>query len=221
MKLYGALASPYVARVVMFVKIKGLDLPLSEPPGGGIKSPEYLALNPIGKMPGFEVNGQGLAESSVICDYLEDAFPQKPGLPADPLDRAKSRLISRIVDLYVSPQSGPLFRQMNPATRDQAVVDAAAAELAKAFGYISHFMGKGPFCVADAPTLGDCALATHLVFLEKSVFNVFPSIQDPRKSGRLQTWWQAIESHADCKAVVDAYAEAVSGFMKMMSARRG
>ena len=33
-KLYGAIASPYVARVVMYAKLKGLDLPLTEPPGG-------------------------------------------------------------------------------------------------------------------------------------------------------------------------------------------
>lgn len=220
MKLYGNLASPYVARVVMFARIKGLDLPLTEPPGGGIKSAEYLALNPIGKMPGFEVDGRGLAESSVICDYLEDACPEQPGLPADPYDRARSRLVSRIVDLYLAPQSGPLFRQMNPASRDQAAVDAAGAELARAFGYIEHFMGDGPFCIAAAPTLGDCALATHMVFLEKTVFDLFESIPDPRQGGRLGVWWQAMQSHGACKPVIDEYAAAVSGFMKMMAARQ-
>ena len=59
MKLYGAIASPYVARVVMYAKIKGVDLPLMEAPGG-IKSPEYLKLNPIGKMPTLDLDGQGL-----------------------------------------------------------------------------------------------------------------------------------------------------------------
>ena len=84
MKLYGAIASPYVARVLMYAKIKGIDLPLSEAAGGNIKSPEYLKLNPIGKMPTLDVDGKGIGESTIICDYLDDVYPQKSGLPADP-----------------------------------------------------------------------------------------------------------------------------------------
>lgn len=70
MKLYGSIASPYVARVVMYAKIKGIDLPAQETPGGSLKSPEYLKLNPIGKVPALEVNGQAFGESTIICDYL-------------------------------------------------------------------------------------------------------------------------------------------------------
>src|SRR5512145_2766913 len=62
MKLYGGLASPYVARVVLFARLKGLAL---EPqmPAGGLKSPEYLAKNPMGKMPALEVDGTVIPES--------------------------------------------------------------------------------------------------------------------------------------------------------------
>ena len=45
MKLYGSLASPYVARVVLVARHKKLELPL-EMPADGIKSPAYLAKNP-------------------------------------------------------------------------------------------------------------------------------------------------------------------------------
>ena len=50
MKLYGALASLYVARVVLAAKAKGVDLVPQMPPGG-MKSPEHLAMNPLGKIP--------------------------------------------------------------------------------------------------------------------------------------------------------------------------
>ena len=102
----------------------------------------------------------GIGESTIICDYLEDVYPQKPGLPKDPIERARSRLVARIVDLYIAPAVGPLFRQMNPATRDAAAVEKAAAEIAKTYGYAEHAMGSGPFCVGATPTLGDCALST-------------------------------------------------------------
>jgi glutathione S-transferase len=219
MKLYGAIASPYVARVVMYAKIKGVDLPLMEAPGG-IKSPDYLKLNPIGKMPTLDVNGQGIGESTIICDYLEDVYPQKPGLPKDPIDRARSRLIARIVDLYIANAVSPLFRQIDPSKRDQAVVDTAAKEIVKTFGYVEHAMGSGPFCVGNAPTLGDCALSTSTRMMKVMLAAGNFGIVDPTDSGRLATWWKAVESHPDCGPVLNAYGEAFGGFMKMMAARK-
>ena len=124
MKLYGAIASPYVARVMMFAQIKGIDLPLEETPGGGPRSEEYLALTPIGRMPTLDVDGQIIAESEVICEYLEEVYPEQPGLPADAMDRAISRMVSRIVDLYIAPHVSPMVHQVNPETRDHARVCA-------------------------------------------------------------------------------------------------
>ncbi len=74
MKLYGALASPYVARVVLVARYKQLELPV-EMPAGGLKSPEYLAMNPFGKMPTLEHGERHVIESEVICEYLEELHP--------------------------------------------------------------------------------------------------------------------------------------------------
>lgn len=221
MKLLGAMASPYVARVMMFAQLKGMDLPLEPVPGGGSpSSPEYRALTPIGKIPALLVGEQCLAESEVICEYLEDIHPEPSGFPANPLDKATSRLISRITDLYVGPHTSTMFRQMNPATRDQAVVDTAAAEFAKAFGYLEHFMGPGPFCVGATPSLGDCSLAPYMMLLKKTVFASFTEVPDPTEGeGRLADWWRAIENNEIAKSIVDEYAEAVDGFLKGMFQR--
>jgi len=220
MKLLGAIASPYVTRVVMFARLKGVDLPLEPIPGGTPTSDEYRAMTPIGKMPALVVGDQVIAESEVICEYIEDTHPEPSGLPADALGRANSRLISRITDLYVAPHTSTMFRQMNPAARDQDVVDATIAEFEKAFGYLEHFMGDGPFCVGATPTLGDCALAPYMMLLKKTVFAAFDTISDPTDSdGRLAEWWHAIDGNEICKASVDEYATAVDGFMKAMGAR--
>ena len=71
MQLYGALGSHYVARVVLYARLKGIDL---QPvlPEGGIKSPAFLARNPLGKMPVLELDGVCTPESAVICALLED-----------------------------------------------------------------------------------------------------------------------------------------------------
>jgi glutathione S-transferase len=217
MKLIGAIASPYVTRVVMFARIKGVDLPLVDTPGGSPRSDEYLALTPIGKIPSLDVDGRILAESEVICEYIEDAYPEKSGFPRDNFDRATSRLIARIVDLYISPDVGPMFRQLNPANRDEASVEKAAGDFAKYFGFLEHFMGAGPFCVADTPTLGDCALAPSMMLMKKVIFPNFDPIVDPTEGkGRLSDWWRAIEADPICGETVGEYGLAVDGFMKAM-----
>lgn len=221
MKLLGAVASPYVTRVLMFARLKGIELPLEDVPGGGSpRSPEYRALTPIGKIPALMVGGVCIAESEVICEYIEDVHPRPSGLPADALGRATSRLISRITDLYIAPHTSTLFQQMNPATRDADVVDRVAVDLTKAFGYVEHFMGDGPFAVGDAPTLGDCSLAPYVMLLKKTAFSAIPELDDPTSSnGRIAAWWKAINGNDICHATIEEYEAAVDSFMKGMGAQ--
>jgi glutathione S-transferase len=219
MKLYGALASPYVARVLLFANIKGIDLPQAGIPGGRPNTPEYKAFNPIGKIPSLDVDGKCIPESETICEYLEDRFPDKPGMPADIFERAQSRTISRIVDLYMSPISSELARQVNPEKRDAAVVAKNAEALAKVWTYLEHFMGAGPFAVGKHPTLGDCALGPHMVMFKVLVFDNFDTIPNPtQQGGRLQVWWEAMQGNDTCRTLLDDYGVA---FDKMMSYFRG
>jgi glutathione S-transferase len=215
MKLYGALASPYVARVVLFAKLKGVDLPQADLPGGSPASPDYRMFTPIGKIPSLDVDGTCIPESETICEYLEDAYPEPSGLPAGALARAQSRTISRIVDLYMSPISGALARQINPATRDAAIVATNVEAMTKVWTYLDHFMGPGPFCVGAEPTLGDCALGPHMAMFKVLVFDNFAEIADPtEQGGRIQTWWDAMQGNDDCRALLDEYSIA---FDKMMA----
>ncbi len=219
MKLYGALASPYVARVMLFAQLKGVDLPEGALPGGSPGKPEYRAFTPIGKIPSLDVDGHCIPESEVICEYLEDAYPEKSGLPADALGRAQSRTISRIVDLYLAPITGVLARQVNPANRDAAVVEEEAKKLAKVWSDLEFFMGDGPFAVGSEPTLGDCALGPHMGMCKVLVFDNFDDIPDPTtQGGRIQTWWEAMQGHDTCRPLLDDYMVA---FDKMMAYFRG
>ncbi|UCG72967.1 MAG: glutathione S-transferase family protein [Chromatiales bacterium] len=215
MQLYGALASPYVTRVILFARLKGIALQRPPVPGDNPRSAEYHAINPIGKVPGLELqDGRLIPESAVICEFLEEAYPDPPGLPTAPLDRMISRLVARITDLYISPRFQPLLPHLDKTRRDQLAVDEIGAGLAKAFAALDHFMGPGPFCVGTVPTLGDCALGTYVQLLKHVVFPAFDSIADPTGGqGRLVDWWQAMQGHAVCGQVLDEYGQAVDEFM--------
>lgn len=218
MKLYGSLVSPYVARVVLAARAKGLDLSPEAPPGGGIKSPEYLALNPMGKMPALEDGGQCIAESAVILEYLEDAYPQKPLMPAAPLDRAQVRLIGRIVDLYIATQTGPFFRNLNPATRNEAEVEGAKKSLAKAIADLEHFASPGgPYLAGKSLTLADCTVLPSMLmttgivagFGVKDLFEGLP---------KLSAWWQHMQSDPLTGPFCKEYLAAMAAFL---ASRRG
>jgi glutathione S-transferase len=55
--------------------------------GGSMKGPDYLAINPMGKVPAIVHDGKVVTESAAICAYLADAFPDA-GLAPAPADRA-------------------------------------------------------------------------------------------------------------------------------------
>jgi glutathione S-transferase len=213
MKLYGTLASPYVARVALAARAKGLDIPI-EMPAGGIKSPEYLVINPLGKMPTLEHDGRHVIESQVILEYLETVVPQPALLPMDPFEAARARLLSRLLDLYVAPEASVLFRNMNPASRDAAAVETARGKLAAGFGYIEHFMGAGPYAVGPSLTHADCALLPHFVMLKQTVFPGF-GVTDPTTTlPRLKAWWAQVERDPVTSRFVTEYGAAFAEFVK-------
>lgn len=65
--------------------------------------PEYLKLNPQAVVPTLVHDGVVLVESTVICEYLEDAFPSPSLLPRHPMDRARMRLWTKTVDEQMQP----------------------------------------------------------------------------------------------------------------------
>jgi glutathione S-transferase len=56
--------------------------------GATMKSPDYLAINPMGKVPAIVHRGEVVTEGSAICAYLADAFPDA-GLAPPPTERAR------------------------------------------------------------------------------------------------------------------------------------
>ena len=60
--------------------------------------PEYLKLNPKGVVPTLVHDGRPVCESTLICEYLEEVFPQPRLTPVDPYDRSRMRIWSKMVD---------------------------------------------------------------------------------------------------------------------------
>jgi glutathione S-transferase len=66
-------------------------------------APDYVALNPKAVVPTLLHDGTVIVESTVICEYLDDAFPDSPLMPADPVQRAEVRVWTKAVDEELHP----------------------------------------------------------------------------------------------------------------------
>lgn len=62
-------------------------------------TPEYLAINPNGVVPAFVHDGRPIIESTVMCEYVEEVWPEGVKLsPDDPVERAEMRAWLRFID---------------------------------------------------------------------------------------------------------------------------
>ena len=149
----------------MAIYAKGLPVEILSPPGGGLKSEEYLAINPMGKIPALVLDdGTVIPESDTIVEFLADAFPESGLRPKGAEAMAKARLIARVTELYIGGPGSALFGQMNPATRHTETVDVTFAKLHDGFNYLNVFMSDDAYAVGDTITTADCALVPILMF---------------------------------------------------------
>jgi glutathione S-transferase len=129
--LHGFAASNYynIVKYVLLYK----ELPFEERLvyGGG---EEWLAISPVGKIPAVTTSdGLHLSETTVICDYLEEVYPDRPLYPADPGARARVRQIMKVCELYLELSSRRLIAY---AFSGKPAPEAALAD-------VRHVTGRG------------------------------------------------------------------------------
>jgi maleylacetoacetate isomerase/maleylpyruvate isomerase len=71
--------------------------------GGQQRGAAYAALNPQKLVPTFEVDGRVLTQSPAILEWLEEAYPEPPLLPREPLDRAEVRAFCAAIACEIHP----------------------------------------------------------------------------------------------------------------------
>ena len=129
----------------------------------GSQKPEYLEKSPMGKVPYLEVDGARLRESEVILEYLEDAFPQKPLLPKDPLERARVRELVTFIELHmelvVRRLYSGLFFGGSFSEETKAAVEKDIAKGVRALKAVARFE---PYIAGKELTIADCAAFVHL-----------------------------------------------------------
>ena len=142
--LYDASRCPFCARARIALAEKGVEyetveIDLSDRPAW------LYEKNPLGKVPVLEEDTFVLPESAVICEYLDERYPEPPLLPVDPAARALARLAieqfeTRLGDDYYAARRG----DAGAAARLDARLDELDAALEA-----SPFLGGSEYGLAD------------------------------------------------------------------------
>ena len=210
MKLYSAPISPFAARVRIALYAKNISCELLSPPAAGLKCAEFLALNPMGKIPVLVLDdGTCIPESETILEYLEDAYPAVALRPADPKERARMRTIIRVLENYISPPMFRLFAHLNPATRDVTVVAAETARVKQGLEYLEHYVADAQYACGDRLTLADCCVFPGL-YLCEIIAQQLGAGNALQGTPRLASYFAKAQQVAVLKRVYDEIAEALT-----------
>jgi glutathione S-transferase len=99
-KVYGVPLSPFVRKVLLLLEYKGIAyenvmvMPFS-------KEPDFLRKSPLGKIPAYEDEYTTICDSTVICQYLEDKYPQNPLYPRHRVEKARALWLEEYSDSHL------------------------------------------------------------------------------------------------------------------------
>ena len=134
----------------------------------------YLAQSPMGKVPYLEMDGTRIRESSAILEYLEDAFPHKPLLPKDPIERARVRELVIFIELHLELVARRMYgmlaggKPVSDETRQRVEKD-----LGKGVRALKAVVKFEPFIAGKELTIADCAAFVHLPLVTLVTRNFF------------------------------------------------
>lgn len=172
MLLYSAPLSLFGRKVEVALGEKALSfdrvmVPFSQTRGYAPKHPAVLAANPKGQVPVLVDGDLTLYDSTVITEYLEDAYPLPPLMPRNPAARAQCRLLELEADeILLSPVRKLMHRSEPPgpdvARRQQQEDETIEAEkvIARNYGMLERKLGSREF-LCDAFSVAD--IATFIV----------------------------------------------------------
>jgi glutathione S-transferase len=194
MKLYSGPLSLFSRKVEIALGEKGLAferemVPFSQAKGYQPKHPAVIAANPKQQVPVLVDGELVLFDSTLIFEYLEDAYPAPPLFPEGAPERARCRLLDLTADEILLPLIRPFMHRSEPPNPDperrrnqEAAAEAAAAELRRHFDKLQADLGdRDGFC--GRISFADIALFMSILFVQR--------LKGPRLDGHpgLAAWY--------------------------------
>lgn len=160
--LCGMALSNYYNKVKLALLEKGIAFE-EELVATGLRDEAVLSASPLAKIPFIRTPQGALCESEAIVQYLEDAYPDHPLLPADPWQRAKVRELSTFIDLHLELVVRELYPQaFFGGTVSDDVQASVRKRLTRHIAAFKRLAKFSPFVAGDTFSSADCAAYVSL-----------------------------------------------------------
>jgi glutathione S-transferase len=164
--IIGSFVSPYVRKVLACLNLKGIAYRV-DPITPFFGNDEFTAISPLRRIPVLVDGDVTIADSTVICSYLDEAYTAHPLFPSEPADRARARWLeeyadSRLGDLCIW---GLFYQQVvHPAVWGEPgdaerITQTLDRDLPQALDYLETQLPEDGFLFGDIG-LADIAIAS-------------------------------------------------------------
>jgi len=160
LKIIGNYISPYVRKVLVCLELKGIAYEI-DPIAPFVGDERFSELSPLRRIPILIDGDLVLNDSTVICEYLEDRYPEPSLYPRNPVDKARARWLEEYADTYLGEvliwrmffQIGVKRFVFGEGTNDEIVSQARDVELPVALDYLEQHLP------AEGHVFGDISIA--------------------------------------------------------------
>lgn len=196
MKLYASPASSYSRKIRVMLIEKNV---VHEVEMVSLFEPNDLKqVNPIGKVPALRLDdGRVLINSPLIADYVDGRFPQPRFIPDDPQLRLEVRRWEAFADGTMDAAAASLYemRFHDEQKRSRDWLGRQRGKLDSGFAALEGMLGGRRWCVGEAISLADIAIACHIGFILLRRPEYFPQDQYPN----LTRLWKNMETRDSMK----------------------
>ena len=211
MKLYDFALAPNPQRVNMFIREKGINIPTFE-----VNTREkqqftsaFQAVNPFCQVPVLELDdGTCISESTAICHYLEETYPNPNLCGKSPVERSLVEMWSRRAEFMgylpvadIVRNSSPIFEDRglpgvpNGVPQIDALVERGQKSLERFFAHFDSQLNKSSFVASNVFSLADITTFVTIHFSGRV------DIRIPHHCTNLKRWYQAMLERSSAKCV--------------------
>jgi len=181
--LFDDVFSPYARKVRIALYEKGVPFERVRALHGDCNRTDFIDVNPRAEVPALVDGSFSLYDSTVICEYLEDRYPEPALYPREPELRAKCRLIEEIADTQLDAAAYAItVVEFGRGESHPAMHEAAKRDLERIYGELERLLGRSDFFCGEY-SVADIAVAPHLIAASFLGFAL-----DPDRHAGLAAW---------------------------------
>ncbi|XP_069836248.1 glutathione S-transferase omega-1-like [Dendropsophus ebraccatus] len=205
-RLYSMRFCPYVERALLVLVAKGIkheviNINLLSKPDW------YFEKNPLGLVPCIETSdGKIIFDSTIICDYLDEAYPGKKLTPADPYEKAQQKMLLE----HFSGVANALYSILIANKKKEDVTELKAKAFEK-FQKLEEALTKrnSPYFGGDAVSMID-----YMIWPWIERFNIFDATDFLEKTPRFNAWHKLMLQDPTVKKTM-LEPDVILGFYKL------